>query len=110
MMCSPPTFLIRRVAPCHNCQKRRRFVVTDAVWYGATYTCCACGDSWTEGERHPRPFRKGWRKEAIARARKKWAEAGPYNRDAHRAWVRAQVEDLSLVLVPKDVKVTEAGQ
>lgn len=65
----------KRVLHCPTCDRRRRFVVASQEWYDPIATCCACGDAWSGGERMPRPFRPGWRKAAIARARAHWAEA-----------------------------------
>lgn len=87
IVCSPSSFPLRRILPCPTCKQRRRFAIRDAAWYGPTSTCCACGDSWSDGERHPRPFRRGWRVEAIERAKRTWTEAGAFTREQHRAWL-----------------------
>jgi hypothetical protein len=61
---------------CPTCKSRRRFTQTWlGAWYGSRLTCCGCGDSWTDGERYPRPFLRGWRKEATDRARRDWQDA-----------------------------------
>lgn len=60
-----------------------------ALWYGATITCLGCGDMWTDGQMHPRPFKPRWRSENIAAARAAWARA--VSRADERAWVRAQL-------------------
>jgi hypothetical protein len=39
-------------------------------WYGMTWTCCGCGETWTDGEQHERPFVPGWRKSNIEYARR----------------------------------------
>lgn len=46
--------------------------------------CTNCGDAWREGELLERPFRRGWRQEAIARAVNLWEQACecPLDRDA----------------------------
>lgn len=60
----------RRLIYCPVCERRRRFVqVWGGVWYSDTLQCVACGDSWSDGELHERPFARGWRKKAIAKAR-----------------------------------------
>ena len=74
-ICRPTTFLARRVETCPNCECRRRFVVSMTVWYPSIWTCCACGDAYSEGGRMERPFARGWRQEAIAAAKAKWAVA-----------------------------------
>lgn len=75
-ICAPsPTQVRRRILPCPTCERRRRFVCRLYEWYGWMVTCCGCGDSWEDGERLPRPFARGWRAAAIARARAAWAAA-----------------------------------
>lgn len=32
-------------------------------------TCLGCGDMWTDGEMHDRPFARGWRQENIKDAK-----------------------------------------
>ncbi len=76
----------RRVMRCPGlCAGRRRRVVQaeGSPWYGPTFTCCACGDSWSVEGRYPRPFMRGWRKAAIANARGLWrtSGSGPIRRD-----------------------------
>ncbi|WP_328344903.1 hypothetical protein [Micromonospora sp. NBC_00421] len=91
VVCRPNQFLLRRITFCPTEQKRRRFAGRDAAWYGTTWTCCGCGDSWTDGERHERPFRRGWRSAAVAAARRVWDEAAAFDPADHAAWVRAEV-------------------
>jgi hypothetical protein len=45
-------------------------------WYGTTWTCAGCGDSWQDVERLERPFKPGWRRESIERARRVLASIG----------------------------------
>lgn len=66
----------RRVHHCPTCERRRRFAVLVAEWYPAIWTCCTCGDSWSEGGRMDRPFARGWRAESSRRAKRAWAAAG----------------------------------
>ncbi len=91
-MCSGPVGIARRrVLHCPTCDSRRRFVERwGGAWYGPTLTCCACGDAWTCGERHPRPFKPRWRQERTAAAARDWtlALSGP----AYRAAVKADTE------------------
>ncbi len=66
---------MRRVMHCPTCQCRRRFFGWAQEWYSAIWTCCHCGDSWSDGERMGRPFARGWRQEAAARAKRNWTES-----------------------------------
>lgn len=80
----------RRIAFCSTENKRRRFYTRSQAWYGTTWTCLSCGDSWQDGERGYRPFMRGWRVKAIARARERWAATPTGNRKAaFRAWIEA---------------------
>jgi hypothetical protein len=91
IICRSEAFPLRRIGRCFNCKRRRRIAGLDAAWYGAIWTCCACGDSWADGEVLPRPFKPRWREEATKQARATWDEAGRYTREEHRAWLRAEV-------------------
>jgi hypothetical protein len=93
VVCAPDTYLLRRILRCPTCRTKRRFVGKDAPWYGPRWTCCGCGDSFGDGERLQRPARRGWRKQAVAEAKRLWGEAGPFDRAAHRAWLEAQMSD-----------------
>lgn len=84
----PQEWLGRTTQDCPTCNTRRRFVVRLYEWYDTIWTCCGCGDSWSAGERMRRPFRRGWRAEATARARSDW-NAATRLRDAVRAHVDA---------------------
>lgn len=55
---------------CPTCERDRRMLGSFAEWYGTTWTCAGCGDQWSEGERHDRPFYRYWRRDNIRRARK----------------------------------------
>lgn len=79
-ICGPSRTLDRRrILKCPVENRRRRMVVNYGGYWGSTVYCCGCGDSWSEGELNPRPFRPGWRKESIARAKERWqaAPSGP---------------------------------
>lgn len=67
----------RRIVYCPTCDRNRRFVTMHQHWYGTTWTCCACGDSWADGERLTRPFSPGWRQKAAVAAKKRWASIPP---------------------------------
>lgn len=73
----PRTVVLRRVRECPTCERRRRFVLHLYVWYDSRWTCLGCGDSWEAGWRCTRPFKRGWRAEAIAHARAAWRTATP---------------------------------
>lgn len=75
-VCAPSSYAFRVVMRCPTCKCRRRFVGQAFVYYDTSYTCCACGDSFAGGERFPRPFRRGWRAEASAAAKRVWVSAG----------------------------------
>jgi hypothetical protein len=91
-LCRPESFPIRRVLRCPTENRRRRMAGHLALWYGATITCLGCGDSWTDGEMHPRPFRPRWREDAIARGRKAWDEGAGLTRADERSWIRDQLK------------------
>lgn len=94
-VCRPNQIAIRRVATCPTCKRRRRFSAIEAAWYGSIWTCCACGDSWGDGERMPRPFCRGWRTKAAARARCTWQVGVRIGSAAHREFIRAELADQS---------------
>lgn len=74
-ICRPSFDYIRRITLCPNCKVRRRFILKAQDYYDTIWTCCACGDSWTAEGRMERPFKPGWRKERISRAKSDWAKA-----------------------------------
>ena len=65
-----------RIVDCPTCERPRRMLGQYQEWYGTTLTCAGCGDQWSDGERHDRPFAPGWRRKSIERARKVLAEIG----------------------------------
>lgn len=67
----------RRVTMCPTEERRRRIVGWSQDWYSTVWTCCGCGDSWSDGERMERPFARGWRQRAIAGAKADWIAYGP---------------------------------
>lgn len=90
IVCRAVSAAIRRVLLCPTCAQRRRMAGHLALWYGATLTCLGCGDTWTDGEMHPLPFKPRWREENIAAAREAWASA--VSRAEERSWFRAELE------------------
>ena len=76
VICGGTVAACRRVLRCPSCQCRRRFVQSHAgLYYDDIFTCLGCGDTWSGSERGERPFRRGWRREALTRARAEWAAA-----------------------------------
>lgn len=66
----------RRIIFCPICKRKTRFVQQiNTGYYSPIFTCCSCGDSWSDGELHPRPFKPRWRQEAVRHAQKRWATA-----------------------------------
>lgn len=61
----------------------RVVVMEGSPYYDPILGCVECGDSWCGGELSQRPFRRGWRQQAIARHQRLW-DAGcpcPIERD-----------------------------
>jgi hypothetical protein len=88
IICRPPSFPIRRILTCPTEGRRRRMAGRDhGPYYGPTITCLGCGDSWSCGEMLDRPFKRAWRKEAIAAAKRAWDEAGRYSRAEYEQWL-----------------------
>lgn len=69
----------RKVVPCFACKARRRHVVEDHGWYGAAWTCCACGA--IDGRRDRRSA------ERAKKARARYVTALPWDK-----WLDAVVE------------------
>ena len=90
IVCRARRYATRRIMLCSVCKTRRRMLVEDEAWYGPTVTCCHCGDRWQDGELCPRSNKRGWRKEAAAKATATWIAAGSYDRAAHMAWLREE--------------------
>ena len=61
---------------CPVCERPRRMLGWFVEWYGTTHTCAGCGDQWTDGEQHNRPFAPGWRRKSIEHARTMLASIG----------------------------------
>lgn len=91
ILCRPATLWVRSVGHCWNCEQRRRIVGFDQTWYGITWTCCRCGDGWSNGETTPRPFARGWRQKSIAAAREHWSEAVRFLGPEHQEWIEAEL-------------------
>jgi hypothetical protein len=92
VICGGYAFDARRVLFCPTEGRRRRFYASFAHYYGWTYTCLGCGDRWMDGERGSRPFARGWRVQAIRRAKERWAGVTVGAR-ARRAAFRSMMAD-----------------
>lgn len=67
-----PKRYVRTMHKCPECTRLRPFAGFYQEWYGTTWTCLGCGDSFADGQRLDRPFMRGWRQKAIASGRKQW--------------------------------------
>ena len=65
-------FETRRIHLCPTENRRRRFYVRFQHYYGAEWYCLGCGDRWSSEGRGYRPWVRGWRKDAIAYAKRGW--------------------------------------
>jgi hypothetical protein len=92
---APASFPSQPRRRCPTCATVTRHAVREYGWYDPTLTCCECGDSWSGGVRHERPFRRGWRKDAIARAEQAWAAAGSVTAADREAWFADQLSSWS---------------
>lgn len=77
IVCGGSVAVRRHVMRCPVCERKRRVVShwSASPYYAPSFTCCACGDSWSDGWLAERPFRRGWRREAIEAAKAAWAAA-----------------------------------
>lgn len=67
-----PKTYIRTMRKCPECDRLRPFAGFYQEWYGTTWTCLGCGDSFADGWRLDRPFMRGWRQKSVARGRRLW--------------------------------------
>lgn len=65
-----------RLIYCPTCERDRRMLCQFQEWYGTTVTCAGCGERWTDGEMHERPFAPGWRRENREYARREIERIG----------------------------------
>lgn len=56
---------------CPTCEKDTEYLGEHIPWHGWTITCLTCGDQWQDDYRLARPFRRGWRKDRVRRARER---------------------------------------
>jgi len=73
---APPATSFCGVNDCPTCKRPRRMLGQFVEWYGTTWTCAGCGDSWQDGYRGERPFAPGWRRQSIEFAREQLARIG----------------------------------
>lgn len=71
------------VQQCPTEKRRRRMLACFQEWYGWDITCSGCGDHWSDGWRSERPFRRGWREEAIKRVKAQIAALPAKSKAAH---------------------------
>jgi hypothetical protein len=64
------------VLDCPTCERPRRMLARFQEWYGWTHTCAGCGEMWSDGEQHERPFAPGWRRQNREHARAVLASIG----------------------------------
>jgi hypothetical protein len=83
---------MRTLRPCPTEDGRiRRMVYTySGLFFGPDLTCLGCGERWSDEGQYPRPFRRGWREEAMATARQAWRMALPV--EQYRAFTQAQLD------------------
>ncbi len=91
-LCRPDSLPVRTTTRCPVCKSEQRMAGFLQLWYGQTATCLNCGDMWTDGEMHPRPFKPRWRSENIAAAQKWWDEAKGYTDADRAAWIHTQID------------------
>ena len=89
VVCGARGVLWRTVRRCPTERVRRRMVVRDEPWYGATFHCCGCGDRWDEGGRLPRPAVRGWRRRAAADHKTMWSDAS--TREQAMIWLKQEI-------------------
>jgi hypothetical protein len=91
ILCGGGGIYTRRVLHCITCKRRRRVVSLErSLWYAPILTCLGCGDSWSDGELLERPFARGWRAKAMAKAKADWAAA--VTPAEHKAWFDAEIK------------------
>lgn len=101
--CGPPGVYRRAILRCGPCDRRHRFVISwDGAWYGETLHG-ACGDRWQDGEMAPRPFERGWRKEAQEKFRARWEHAASIE-----LYDRYRMADRSTALAKSNRQVIKA--
>lgn len=62
----------RSLQDCPQCRRPEILVGWYQRWYGWLWTCSGCGEKFSDEEWLPRPFRPGWRRDRIARARRRF--------------------------------------
>ena len=62
---------------CPTCKRKTFFVAFFQEWYGWDSTCLKCGERWTDGEMHERPFMPKWRQKSIESEKRAWRKYLP---------------------------------
>lgn len=75
-ICAPRGEPFATVIYCPTCGRQRRMFGRTYEWHGTTITCAGCGDIWTDGDMHERPFCPSWRRKNIEKARAELAKLG----------------------------------
>lgn len=86
-VCGPPPGIHERGTSPH-CKGQRAVYTWGGAYYGHT-GYCECGDAWSDGYLHERPFERGWRKKAHRRFEEMWSTAIPSY--LYRRYMRADV-------------------
>ncbi len=92
-ICAPRGWHWRSTRWCQTCRQRRWFLVSAYIWYPTNWTCLRCGDTWGDGERLPRPFKPGWRKESVTHAKRILGTDGQTKATARAAFMKAIADD-----------------
>lgn len=88
VICRHRGFTYRAVRYCHWCERRRRFVISEELWYGAVLECGGCGHRWSEDGRERQTNKaRALRRHGFA---ERWATA--HTRAEHDAWLRREVQ------------------
>jgi hypothetical protein len=92
IVCGPPRGVYKRIKSkrCPSCEEEHGFVERwDGAYYGVTLYG-SCGDTWSDGYRHTRPFARYWRRDAQSRFQSMWDHAAPD--ELYEQYVKADVE------------------
>lgn len=91
IVCGGNGFTWRAVHHCHWCERRRRFLVTDELWYGSVSECGGCGHRWSEeGRERQTNTARAYRRHGFVT---RWDEA--HTRAEYRAWLHRQIEAMN---------------
>ena len=91
---SPKGYTFRTIQACGTCKRRRRFIVQMFEWYSTMWTCCGCGNTWSDDGRYKKS--KDMLAKCIKQSRVDWRNAMTR---------RAAMEALSLDIRKHDIGV-----